>query len=109
MSATTTPRALAALHQPFDWIPADLRHRGGADFLSLALDVSQGIETCLALVHTSNLERMHNADADPGSEGQPVLDCRDTERLLRLAMVSAQLLATDAAQRIDRLSNEVRP
>lgn len=109
MSAPTTSRAPAALHQPFDWIPADLRHRGGADFLSLALDVSQGIETCLALVHTSNLERMHNADADPGREGAPLLDCQDTERLLLLAKVSARLLAAEAAQRIDRLGAEVRP
>ena len=109
MSAATSTRAPAALHQPFDWIAPDQRHHGGAEFLALALDVSHGIETCLTLVHGSNLERMHNADADPGSEGAPVLDCQDTERLLRLAMVSARLLAADAAQRIDRLGAEGRP
>lgn len=109
MSARTAPRAPVALHQPFDWIGPELQGHDTADFLALAMDVSHGIETCLALVHSANLERTHNVDADPGDEGRPILDLSDTERLLRLAQVSARLLSDHAEQRIAQLSARVRP
>lgn len=109
MNAPTAPRAPAALHQPFDWLGPELQGHDTAAFLSLALDIGHGIETCLALVHSANMERTADDDADPGDEGTPILNSDDTERLLRLAQVSARLLSDDAQRRIERLSTGARP
>ena len=84
-----------AFHQSFTWLPSQHKHDPVAQFYALTVDVCRGIQTCNDLVHSSNSDR-ETCDA-------PTLTILDTERLLRLALTSSQMLAEIAAERIDRL------
>ncbi len=106
------PELLAAWERGFDSTmraaaaPADANesassiamelHDDAADFLMLAVDISRGIETCLALAQAS----AGGGSADHDAVQPPVLDCDEAERLLRLAQVSARLLSADAERRL---------
>jgi hypothetical protein len=102
MSATLDERReVPAVHQPFTWTTSpELEKDGRAAFLALTMDVSRGIETCLQLVNSSNLERHGNTMADPGEEIPPILNRIDTENLLRLAIASARMLATESEHKL---------
>ncbi|MEB0014271.1 hypothetical protein QN379_20995 [Glaciimonas sp. Gout2] len=89
-----------AFHQPFSWLPLHYQTDQCAQFYALTVDVCYGIKTCMELVHVSN--------ADRGTDVKPTLDIIDTERLLRLALTSAQMLAETAEHRIDKLDRHVR-
>ncbi|MDB5766436.1 MAG: hypothetical protein JWQ61_1250 [Collimonas fungivorans] len=88
-----------ANHQPFSWLAEELRIDATMQFLAQTLDITQGVETCLGLVHASNLAREEKDPACP-----PALNVPDTERLTRLAMAAAALLAQQTEQRIDVLN-----
>ncbi|MDY7547890.1 hypothetical protein RGU75_16840 [Glaciimonas sp. CA11.2] len=101
-SSSTEPESL---HQAFSWLPTHHRNEPTAEFYALAKDVCLGIQTCIELVHFSMMDR------DSG-DARPLLNIRDTERLLRLAGTSSQMLAEAAALRIDglnRLNSRVFP
>lgn len=102
----TTPafNQFAGAHKPFDWIYGEAKNFPMAKFVSLVHDISSGIQTCLELVNSSELDRSHNSDADPGDETLPTLNPNDTSRLLRLAMASAELLSYESDQKIDWLN-----
>lgn len=101
--------ALEGNHRPFSNLGGELHGNEDAAFLDLAIDIGHGIETCLELVHSSDAERAYNmqADADPDMKVMPMLSWDDTERLLRLAVVSARTLAQEAERRRDRMSRRV--
>lgn len=92
-----TPPAAEAFHQAFSWLPLHHRTDAHAQFYALTKDVCQGIQTCIDVAHFSIMDR----DTDTA----PTLDIIDTERLLRLALTSSQMLAEIATIRIDRLSD----
>ncbi|GGX76822.1 hypothetical protein GJV26_17000 [Massilia dura] len=100
-------RDVPALHQPFSWTSPGAGGHDCAAFIALTMDVSRGIETCLQLVNSSNMERHANTMADPGTETPPVLDRIDTENLLRLAIVSARMLAADAERKMRHMAETV--
>ncbi|MDY7547593.1 hypothetical protein QN360_18605 [Glaciimonas sp. CA11.2] len=85
-----------AFHQPFSWLPHEYQNDRAAQFYALTVDVCRGVQTCIDLVHLSN--------ADRGTSDAPTLTVLATERLLRLALTSSQMLAENAERRIDRLA-----
>jgi len=97
---TFTPsRPIPASHQPFSWLEEELRIDAAMQFLAHTLDATQGIQTCLGLIHASNLAREEGDAACP-----PTLNVADTECLTRLAMAAAGMLAEQAERRIEVLN-----
>lgn len=92
-------------HKPFSWLHDSLRHDREAEFAATTFDICRGIDLCIELVHSSDLERSHNTDANPGEECLPVLGPVDTETLLQFVMASAKLLAGNADRRIEWLND----
>lgn len=99
-AAQSTP-----LHTPFSWLHKHVRNDFQGQFLAQTMDVCRGIETCLNLVMEAQLHAANNAGAEPDPDDRPLLSIGDTERLLRLALVSSKMLADEADSRIDRLNN----
>ena len=95
MSKPPLPPEPEAFHQPFSWLPLHHQTNQCAQFYALTVDVCCGINTCIDLVQVSN--------ADRGTDVKPTLDIISTERLLRLALTSAQMLGHLAEHRIDKL------
>ena len=91
-----------AEHQLFSHLHGDAKNDSGTRLAARTLDVCNGIETCLELVHSSDLTRRYNLDADPGEEVAPTLSINDTDRLLRLAIASVKMLANAAEGQIDQ-------
>jgi hypothetical protein len=100
--------AINAVHRPFSWIHASLRYDRQAEFVATTFDICQGISLCLELVHSSDLVRLSNRDADPGEEETPHLDLANTEQLLQLARASARLLADSAERHIEWVNAAAR-
>ncbi|MFC5473534.1 hypothetical protein [Paraherbaspirillum soli] len=90
-----------ASHHPFSWLVEELDLDKSAQLLALTRDFSHGIETCLKLVHASNLAREHdNVDCPP------TLDIADSERLLRFSMEAAGVMAMLVGEQIDCLNQQ---
>ena len=83
--------AAAALYKPFSWLPAVLKNSHEAAFVAESMDAWRGVETCLGLVASSELVRANNAFADDGDDENPLLSVVDSERLLRLAIITASI------------------
>lgn len=81
-------------HKPFSWLVGSAKDDQNAQFAALTMDICHGVETCLELVHVSNLERDHG----------PTLNPNDTERLLRMAMASMRLLGESAESTIEHMN-----
>jgi hypothetical protein len=90
----------SALHQPFSWLAPHCEHDEGAQFIGLTLDICQGLQVCLDLVHSDDMIRSINADADPGEEVPHTLSSGEVQQLLRMAKGVAGLLAEEAEKRI---------
>ena len=88
--------AANSTHEPYRWLNKEAQGFPGADFVELAMEVSNGIRTCLELVNASDLARDENET--------PLLDKADTCYLLRLAIVSSKMLAEDAEQKLAWIS-----
>ena len=89
-----------ATHQSFSWLTEDLRMNASAQFMAITLDISLGIQTCLSLIHASDLAREQRDDAAP-----PPLNVADTESLTRMAMAAARMLSERAQGHIDVLND----
>lgn len=55
------------------------------------MDICRGVQTCLELVNMSTLNRQLANDEEP-----PVLNVPDTEKLLRLALASIEIMGDRA-------------
>ncbi|QRX84381.1 hypothetical protein [Glaciimonas sp. PAMC28666] len=95
-TASTPIPTPEATHQAFSWLPSHHQHDQSAQFYAMTIDICQGVKTCIDLVQVSN--------ADRGTDTLPMLDVNATERLLRLALMSSQMLAEVAEGRIDGLA-----
>lgn len=80
------------LHEPFTWFNSYYKQDRKAEFVGMTLDVCSGINACLELIHSSELQR-DNGDV-------PILNISESARLLRLALMSSQLLANEAEKHI---------
>lgn len=100
---STVPVEVPPIHQPFSWvghIPGDRN----ADFAALTLDVCQGVQTCLELIHSSDLA----IAAGGGDESPPVLGFGDRERLLLLSTATMRMLGLQAEGHIGYLGDKAR-
>lgn len=84
------------MHRPFSWLVDGVKNDQHARFAAMTMDICQGVETCLELVHTSTLDRYEDA---------PILGAGDTDRLLRMAMASIRLLGESAESTIDNIND----
>lgn len=96
-SSTPTPTP-EAFHQPFSWLLPHYKTDANAHFFALTKDVCHGIKTCIDVAHFSMMDR--------DTEELPTLDINATERLLRLALRSSQMLGAIAAVNIDGLNDQ---
>ena len=107
MPSTNTPKQTPELdqknaaHQPFSWMDPAVIDYPTADFVALTRDVCAGIQTCLEIVNSSDLERKANADASHGEEVLPAATSHDAENLLRMAIGTSKLLLDLAEQKIN--------
>lgn len=101
----TQQAAAAPLHRPFSWLHADTRNHG-AGFIESVADMCAGLQTCLQLVHSTDLA-LHARSMDD-DEAMPVLGTVDRERLLRLAIAVTGVLADGAHHEIEWINNQAR-
>ncbi|WP_426117233.1 hypothetical protein [Massilia sp. PWRC2] len=91
-----------AAFQAFSWLPHDLRNDNAAVFAVRIKDLGAGVQTCLQLIETSELEREHIRFDGPPAEGDaadvPLLSVTDTSILLRLAITIAGVISEQAEQ-----------
>jgi hypothetical protein len=92
-------------HTPFSWLHTETLNRG-AGFIESVADICAGLQTCLQLVHSSNLALHARLMGD--DEAMPVLGTVDRERLLRLAIAVTGALADGAHQEIEWVNEQAR-
>lgn len=100
---STVPVEAAPIHQPFSWV-GHIPDSRGANFAALTLDVCQGVQTCLELIHSSDLA----VAAGGGDESPPVLGFADRERLLLLSTATMRMLGLQAEGHIGYLGDKAR-
>lgn len=101
-------KAARPLHQPFSWLHKSLQDDRDAQQLSTTYDLFRGINLSLEIVHSSNLERMHNEECDEGDENRPMLDVADSETMLLFVKSAVQLLALQTEAEIERFNERAR-
>jgi hypothetical protein len=109
MPSTTTPEQTnsnrtSAVHQPFSWLGDDVKDHPIADFVALTMDVCSGVQTCMEIVHLSDLVRSENADLDHEDAELPAVNANDAGKLMRLAIGTTRLLREYAARQIDSIN-----
>jgi hypothetical protein len=92
-------------HVPFSWLHTDKGGRS-ARFIETVLDVCGGLQTCLELVHATDLA-LHARSMDD-DEAVPVLGIGSKERLLRLAIAATGMLSNRAYEEIDWINEQAR-
>lgn len=91
------------IYQAVSWVHCQ-DEDGGAAFAALTLDVCNGVQTCLQLIHSTHISN----DPAAGDEEQPILGAVDKGRLLLLAQASAKMLADLAMARVEGLNAQGR-
>jgi hypothetical protein len=104
----SNPPQTVSVHQDFSWLNDAAKNFPTANFVELTRDICLGIQTCLNIVNTSNLERLHNEDAKPGEQCIPAINSYECEALLRLSIASSSLLHKASERTIDWI-NEFGP
>lgn len=90
------------LHEAFSWVETGVADVHGAEFAALTMDVCRGIETCLQMMHKTDISVLSGA----GDEDPPVLGTVDKERLLLLASAAARMLGDRADERVDSMNKQ---
>ncbi|MVW64539.1 hypothetical protein GPY61_31965 [Massilia sp. NEAU-DD11] len=90
--------AAGPTHRPFSRLDPGATSRG-AVFIESVADMCAGLQTCLQLVHSTDLAVQARAMDD--DEPAPSLGVVDRERLLRLAIAVTGALASGAQQEIE--------
>lgn len=93
------------MHKPFSWLHTD-KHDRNAGFIESVADMCAGLQTCLELVHSTDLA-LHARSMDD-DEAVPVLGTVDRERLLRLAIAVTGALADGAHDQIEWMNEQSR-
>jgi hypothetical protein len=91
------------IHQAFSWVEKGVADVDGAEFAALTVDVCRGIETCLQLMHVTDI----SVGSGAGDEDPPILGVVDKERLLLLAQAAAHMLGDRANMRIDDMNKQL--
>ena len=92
-------------HKAFSWVNKETINRS-AGFIEGVADMCAGLQTCLQLVHSTDLA-LHARSMDD-DEAVPVLGIVDKERLLRLAIAVTGLLAEGAHREIEWINDQAR-
>lgn len=88
---TVSPGA-SSQHDPFTWFASVYKGDINAKFIGMTLDVCHGMNTCLEVIQSCDLQR------EIGDT--PLLSQFDTGRLLRLAITTSNLLSQAAEAHI---------
>ena len=103
VSINTVPAEdIRPIHQPFTWVPSVADSDRDAHLAALTLDVCNGVQTCLQLVHATDMA------VGAGGDDQPLLGTLDKEHLLLLATAATRMLAKQAYDRVDYLNDQAR-
>lgn len=92
------------IHKPFSWLHTETLNRN-ASFIESVVDMCAGVQTCLQLVHSTDMA-LHARTW--GEDDQPVLGRIDRERLLRLAIAVTGALADDAHREVQWINDQAR-
>ena len=92
-------------HQPFSWVPHALHGDLDAHLAALTFDVCNGVQTCLQLIHSTDMDMSARSS---GSDVQPLLNTVDKEQLLLLATAAVKMLGKQAFERADYLDDQAR-
>ena len=104
--AGAAPGPAQPIHQAFSWVEKGVADVDGAEFAALTMDVCNGIQTCLQLMHVTDISISSGA----GDEDPPILGTVDKERLLLLAQAAVHMLGDRAADRVKELNDQpVKP
>lgn len=101
-NTTSGAGAVPPLHKAFSWVEKGVADVGGADFAALTMDVCRGIETCLELIHVTDI----SVNSGAGDEDPPILGTVDKERLLLLAQAAVRMLGERADKRVDDMNKQ---
>lgn len=85
------------IHQPFSWLHSEAKR--DISFIERVADMCAGLQTCLQLVHSTDLAMQARAMDD--DEAMPILGTVDRERMLRLAIAVTGMLADGAHSEIE--------
>jgi len=102
--AGAAPEQVEPTHKPFSWLHTETGGRS-ARFIERVLDVSGGLNTCLELVHSTDLA-LHARTWGDGDV--PVLGRVDRERLLRLAIAATGMLSDLAHEEVQWINDQPR-
>jgi hypothetical protein len=102
--AGAAPAQVKTTHQPFSWLRADVGGRN-ARFIERVLDVSGGLNTCLELVHSTDLA-LHARTW--GEDDTPILGRVERESLLRLAIAATGMLSDLAHEEVQWINDQAR-
>jgi hypothetical protein len=91
------------LHEAFSWVEKGVVDVHGADFAALTLNVCHGVQTCLELMHKTDI----SVNSGAGDEDPPILGTIDKERLLLLATAAVRMLGDRAEERVESLNKQV--
>ena len=94
------------IHQDFHWIEGIQQGSLYGKLLETTLDISCGINACLQLIYTSQLEREANDDADVNDKAAPAIGVVLADQLMRLSIASAGLLRDEARRQVELLNEE---
>ncbi|MFK3738493.1 hypothetical protein [Massilia sp. TN1-12] len=92
---------VAGAHKPFTWIHQDVEKSPLIDFVDMTVDISTGLETCLGLVHASELEHLANDSCAEGEESPPTLGMIERHNLLRFAIATSKMLRLHSSEMVD--------
>jgi len=98
------PKDAPAFHQPFSWVHVPAPGLD-AHFAALTLNVCRGVETCLQLMHSTDLA-MHAREWE--EDETPVLSRVDKEKLMLLATAAMQMLGDRAERRVNDANEKAR-
>lgn len=90
------------IHEAFSWLDNGAADVHGAEFVALTMDVCHGVQTCLELIHATDLRTNSGA----GEEDPPILGGVDKERLLLLATAAMRMLGGQAEERVEAFNKQ---
>jgi len=94
---------VAPIHQALSWVEKGVADVDGAEFAALTMDVCRGVQTCLQLMHVTDI----SVGSGAGDEDPPILGVVDKERLLLLAQAAVHMLGDRANMRVDDMNKQL--